>query len=111
MKLTTLFSRVTLCALFSASLLLQSQTVSREYKNAINPVFAGMDLSRVPHHLLKDYAMEFIELEAYNGIVNDTNFVHKGTYTAAYNTLVMARTQLQKKSAPRGAFLLSLSSL
>ena len=61
----------------------------------INRVFAGLNKSKVPHHLLKDYAMEFIDLEVYNGELTENNFLHRGHYVSIYNTLLMARTQTE----------------
>lgn len=71
---------------------LNAQTVSNDFANTINDVFAGVDLNRVPHHLLTDYALEFVDIRAYNGVNTANNYVHKGNYTSAYNTLLMART-------------------
>ncbi len=93
MKIIPYFHRFILCFVLSLSLGLNAQTVSHDFKNTINGVFAGVDLNRVPHHLLTDYAMEFVDIRSYNGVVNDTNYVHKGIYTSGYNTLLMARTQ------------------
>ena len=42
-----------------------AQTVSTDYANTVNSIFAGVDLNRVPHHLLTDYAMEFVDVAAY----------------------------------------------
>ncbi|WP_046758675.1 T9SS type A sorting domain-containing protein [Kordia jejudonensis] len=70
-----------------------AQTIHTEYAARINQVFAGIDKNRVPHHLLIDYAMEFAELAAYDGTITSDNIVHRGTYTAIYNTLLMARVQ------------------
>lgn len=79
--------------LFFSNNVIQSQTVSNDYKNTINQVFSGVDLNKVPHHLLSDYAMEFVDLSAYNGTNTANNFVHKGIFASGYKTLLMARTQ------------------
>lgn len=42
-----------------------AQNVNNAYKNAINSTFAGIDKTKVPHKLLIDYAMEFIDLYPY----------------------------------------------
>lgn len=93
MKSFTLLQRLFLCVTLILCATLQAQTVSNDFKNTINDAFAGVDLNRVPHHLLTDYAMEFVDLKSYDGILTDNNYVHKGVYTAGYNTLLMARTQ------------------
>ena len=38
--------------------------------------------------------MEFVDLRSYNGVNTANNYVHKGIYTSAYNTLLMARTKM-----------------
>ena len=45
---------------------LNAQTVSHNFKNKMNDVFAGIDLNKVPHDLLLDYAMEFLDVEAFD---------------------------------------------
>jgi hypothetical protein len=69
------------------------QNVSTDYANQINAAFAGINLNQVPHGLLKDYAMEFTELNAYDGRLTDENLLQRGSYVAVYNTLLMARTR------------------
>lgn len=71
-----------------------AQNDNSTFANKINRVFAGVDKTKVPHHLLKDYAMEFIDLERYNGKLSENNFLHRGHYASIYNTLLMARTQI-----------------
>jgi len=93
MKTFSILPQIFIFVTLSLCITLQAQTVSNEFKNTINNAFAGLDLNRVPHHLLTDYAMEFVNLESYNGVLTDNNYVHKGIYTAGYNTLLMARTR------------------
>lgn len=93
MKIITYLNRTILCVFLGLTFNLNAQTVSHDFKNTINDVFAGVDLTKVPHHLLTDYAMEFVDIRSYNGVATDTNYVHKGIYTSCYNTLLMARTQ------------------
>ena len=72
-----------------------AQETDSTFATQINRVFAGMDKSKVPHHLLKDYAMEFIDIEQYDGVLKENNFLHRGHYVSIYNTLLMARTQTE----------------
>ncbi len=58
MKINSTLNRLTTFILLGLSFSLNAQTVSHDFKNTINGVFAGVDLNRVPHHLLTDYAME-----------------------------------------------------
>jgi len=70
-----------------------AQTVNTTFATQINNTLSGLDKSKIPNKLLKDQAMEFAELGAYNGVITADNFVHRGNYTALYNTLLMARVQ------------------
>jgi len=69
------------------------QDVSTDYADQINAAFAGINLNQVPHGLLKDYAMEFAELNDYDGNLTKENILQRGSYVAVYNTLLMARTR------------------
>ena len=58
--------------------------VNQEFARKINYVFQNIEKDSVPHGLLIDYAMEFTNLEAYNGTLSDTNAVHVGSYKSIY---------------------------
>jgi hypothetical protein len=92
MKPVQLFKLMFLCIALVIGTALKAQNISTEFADKINSVFEGVDLNRVPHHLLTDYAMEFVDLAAYNGVLRDTTYIQKGTFTAAYNTLLMSPT-------------------
>ncbi|MEM9679163.1 MAG: T9SS type A sorting domain-containing protein [Bacteroidota bacterium] len=92
-KPSTLFKKLIYLCCLLAYCALPAQTVSTAYASQINTTFAGVDKSRVPHKLLLDYAMEFADLQTFDGTLNNNNLVHKGNYTAIYNTLLMARVQ------------------
>lgn len=77
------------------SLLGTAQETDSTWAAAVNRVFSGLDKTKVPYGLLKDYAMEFIDIEAYNGELMETNFLHRGHFVSIYNTLLMARTQTE----------------
>ncbi len=72
---------------------LTAQTVNTTFATQINNTLSGLDKSKIPNKLLKDQAMEFAELGAYNGTLTADNIVHRGNYAALYNTLLMARVQ------------------
>ena len=80
-----------LLCFFGSSLLFAQQEINTSFGTQINSVFAGVDKTRITHKLLIDYAMEFTELSAYNGVLTNENVVLKGHYTDIYNTLLMAR--------------------
>lgn len=45
--------------------------IDNSFYNRMNYVFNPLEKNRVPYGLLKDFAMEFTDLERYNGSVND----------------------------------------
>jgi hypothetical protein len=67
------------------------QEVNTEFAAKMDLAFQALEKNRVPHGLLKDYAFEFTELSAYNGVVTDTNYVTPVCIKQIYNTLLMAR--------------------
>ena len=79
--------------LFLPLCIMAQQNVSTDYANQINAAFSGINLNTVPHDLLKDYAMEFTELNHYDGNLTKANILQRGSYVAVYNTLLMARTR------------------
>jgi len=91
MKIISLQLRCIILWVLCISFNTNAQTINTEWATKINQTFAGVDKSRVPHSLLKDYAMEFTDLSMYNGTLNDTNYVSRGKLKSIYNTLVMAR--------------------
>ncbi len=93
MKIFSLFYKFSLVVCFCISFGAKAQTVNTEWATKINQTFAGIDKNKVPHSLLRDYAMEFTNLAAYNGVLTDTSYVNKGTLTSIYNTLLMARVK------------------
>lgn len=88
-SLSKLFLILCLCLLFNA----KAQSINTEWATRINQTFAGVDKDKIPHSLLRDYAMEFTDLSMYNGTLSDTNFVSRGKLKSIYNTLVMARVK------------------
>ena len=93
MKKITFCKSLLLLLLPFSQLIVNAQSVNTEWATKVNQAFSGIDKNRIPHSLLKDYAMEFTDLTAYNGVLTDTNYVSKGTLTSIYNTLLMARVQ------------------
>lgn len=59
----------------------------------MNAVFANLDKGKVPYGLLRDYAMEFVNLEYYNGAATlaDSNYTFSNSFWSVYSTLTSAR--------------------
>lgn len=65
--------------------------INTEFANKMNFTFQNIEKNRVPYGILKDFAFEFTELGAYNGVVNDSNYVTPLAFRQMYNTLLMGR--------------------
>lgn len=98
MKTNLLLKKATVLLFFFIGLSGTAQETDNTWAAAVNRVFAGLDKSKIPYHLLKDYAMEFTDLEVYNGELSENNFLHRGHFVSIYNTLLMARTQTEVPS-------------
>lgn len=71
----------------------QGQNVNETFENEISQAFGDLDKSKVPHGLLLDFAMEFTDVEAFNGQLTGSNFVDLTTYTNLYHTMLMSRVR------------------
>ncbi|MDR6968232.1 pimeloyl-ACP methyl ester carboxylesterase [Flavobacterium arsenatis] len=65
--------------------------INNEWKNQVNPIFQGLDKTRVPHGILNDYAMEFTNVPAYNGTLTDSTFIDPNVLGSIYKTLFMGK--------------------
>jgi len=58
----------------------------------MNHIFGTLNTANVPFGLLRDYAMEFTNLENFNGTtLVDSNMIDKGILRSIYMTLATAR--------------------
>jgi len=56
----------------------------------MNYIFAPLEKNRVPTGLLLDFAMEFVDLKSYNGVLTDSNKVNSGLLHDIYTTVAMS---------------------
>jgi hypothetical protein len=76
-----------LLALATQLLTAQNQ-VDTQWANDVNTVFANLDKNKVPHGVLLDYAMEFIDVPTYNGVVTTSS----GPFTSTSENYVDVMT-------------------
>ena len=86
------------CIAFSYSLFAQTGTppsnaeISTGYYDRLNYIFGGMELNRVPDRLLRDFAFEFTDLNAYDGTyLVDSNLIDVSAYWDIYRTMMSSR--------------------
>ena len=67
------------------------QNTNTSFGTQMSSTFANLDMSRVPFGLLSDFSMEFTSLQAFQGTLNDSSYVHPGTLKQLYKTLLFSR--------------------
>jgi hypothetical protein len=67
--------------------------VDNQWKNSINPIFQNLDKTKIQSGLLLDYAMEFTDVTAYNGILTDTTYIDANVMGDIYKTLFMSKAK------------------
>lgn len=71
---------------------LASQTVNKGIAQETNTIFGPLEKNRIPHHILLDYGIEFIDISKYDGILRSENYLSVVTHKDIYNTIVSSRT-------------------
>ncbi|WP_289023768.1 T9SS type A sorting domain-containing protein [uncultured Salegentibacter sp.] len=69
-----------------------SQTVNTTVASEINDVFSQLDKNRIPHDLLLDYGIEFIDITQYDGSLNNDNYMGVSAYQDIYKTIATSAT-------------------
>ena len=65
--------------------------VNNEWKISINTTFQNLDKTKISSGLLLDYAMEFTDVTAYNGVLTDTTYIDINVMGDIYKTLFMSK--------------------
>lgn len=83
---------MTLAAMIQSRPLHAQIETDTTFNNRMNYVFGVLEKNRVPFGMLQDYAMEFTELKAFNGVsIVDSNYADFTTLSDIYNTLITSR--------------------
>jgi hypothetical protein len=64
--------------------------VDNQWKNTVNPIFQNLDKTKIQSRMLLDYAMEFTDVAAYNGVLTDTTYIDANVLGDIYKTLFMS---------------------
>ncbi len=75
--------------------------IDTDWKTEINNIFEYLDKSKVSSGHLLDYAMEFTDITAYDGVARDTNYVDLNVVGNIYKTLYMAKTSTDTTHTPQ----------
>lgn len=83
--------KILLLLLMISNLMLAQKEIDTSWKDYINPIFQGLNKSNVPHAILLDYAMEFIEVPSYDGTLTASNYIDTKSFSNIYKTLYMGK--------------------
>jgi len=64
---------------------------SNNYANRMNHIFGNIDKSKVTTGYLKEYGIKLTSLEAYNGVLSDSNRVDVTQWQSLYSSLYSMR--------------------
>jgi hypothetical protein len=70
------------------SLLFAQIHVDNNWKNSINPILENLDKTKISSGMLLDYAMEFTNVEAYDGTLTDSTYVNANVVGDIYKNLI-----------------------
>lgn len=82
------------------SLILAQIHIDNTWKNAINPIFQNLDKTKIQSGMLLDYAMEFTDVTAYNGVLTDTTYIDANVLGNIYKTLFMSKVVADTTHTP-----------
>jgi hypothetical protein len=71
--------------------MLPIHVAGQTYTNSIDYIFQNVDKSRIVTGLLSDYGVQPVELESFNGIPADSNYVDISTFQLLYNGLYSSK--------------------
>lgn len=78
--------KITYALLLFPFLLIGQIQVNNNFKNLINPTFQNLDKTKIQSGMLLDYAMEFTDVTAYNGVLTDTTYIDANILDDIYKT-------------------------
>jgi len=91
-KAKLLLAGAFVCCLLQFNVLSAQNEVDTTFNTRINYVFGRLEKNRVPYGFLRDYAFEFTNLIAFDGVsLIDSNYVDYTTLGDIYNTLITSR--------------------
>lgn len=94
---------ISMLLLYSNTSTAQTET-DTTFFTQMNYIFAHIDKSKVPHGILRDFGMEFTNLENYSGtaVLADSNYADAPAFWDVYQTLLTSRV-----SSTASGFLLA----
>lgn len=83
--------KVVVLAILVHTFSLHAQQPSTGYANQVNAIFQHLEKNRVPHGILSDFGLDYVDLTAYNGVLSNDNHTSRATVHESYYDLISSR--------------------
>ena len=81
----------TLLFILCCTISLNAQQANTDFANQMNSIFQHLDKNRVPHGILTDFGLEYVDLGGYNGTLNSDNHTSRTAVHESFYTLISSR--------------------
>ena len=83
--------KVLLFLSFFNSISLDAQQANTDFANQMNTVFQNLDKNRVPHGILTDFGLDYVDLLSYDGSLSTDNYTSRATVHESFYDLISSR--------------------
>jgi hypothetical protein len=70
---------------------LYAQQANTDFANQMNTIFQYLEKNRVPHGILTDFGLEYVDLGGYNGTLSSENHTSRTRVHESFYTLISSR--------------------
>ena len=97
------FTGIIVLCLVCENIFAQTET-DTTFSNQMNYIFANVDKTKTPYGILRDYGMEFTNIENYNGtaVLADSNYADANACWDVYQTLLTSRGRTSATGFAKG---------
>ncbi|MBL87758.1 MAG: hypothetical protein CMO82_14030 [Winogradskyella sp.] len=68
-----------------------SQSANTDFANQMNSIFQHLDKNRVPHGILTDFGLDYVDLSSYSGSLSTNNYTSRATVHESFYDLISSR--------------------
>lgn len=76
---------------FCFVIITNAQQANTDFANQMNSIFQHLDKNRVPHGILTDFGLEYVDLGGYDGNLSNENHTSRTTVHESFYTLISSR--------------------
>lgn len=87
----------TFLSILCFTLFLNAQQANNDFANQMNTIFQHLEKNRVPHGILTDFGLEYVDLGGYDGNLSNENHTSRTTVHESFYTLISSRIRQVNK--------------